>query len=236
MSAAREATPDDWSDAERGLINAMLIDNLGSLPPDPSNKYADNLKAAKLGEKIFNDKRFSANGAVSCANCHRVDYNFTADLPRSQGLELSDRRSMSIMGMAYQRWFFWDGRKDSLWAQALMPVESPVEQGISRTRCTQLIFQYYRDDYQNAIGPLPDIDPFAFPPLARPDHEDPHAMEQWKAIPKETRNQITRVYVNMGKALAAFVRSLNPAVAPFDYYARAVATADEQGLKSLTPR
>ena len=103
VSAARETALDDWSDAERGLINAMLIDNLGSPPPDPSNKYADNLKAAKLGEKNFHDKRFSANGEISCANCHRVDYNFTDDLPRAQGIELSDRSLMSIMGMAYQR-------------------------------------------------------------------------------------------------------------------------------------
>lgn len=30
-----------------------------------------------LGEKLFNDKRFSSTGMVSCANCHAVEKAFT---------------------------------------------------------------------------------------------------------------------------------------------------------------
>ena len=34
---------------------------------------------------------------------------------------------MSPVGAAYSPWLFWDGRKDSLWAQALGPLEAEVE-------------------------------------------------------------------------------------------------------------
>ena len=227
---------DDWSHRERSLINAMLIDNLGPPPPDPSNRLSDDPGAAKFGEKIFNDKRFSSNGKVSCAKCHRADYNFTDELPRAEGLATTVRRSMPAIGMAYQKWFFWDGRKDSSWAQALEPLENPVEHGISRTRVVQLVYEYYREAYQAVIGPLPHMDPFVFSPIARPDFNDKTALEYWHAIPERQRDQITLVYVNIGKVLGSFVRTLQPTAAPFDNYARSLAVGDTGGMDSLTPQ
>jgi len=41
---------------------------------------------------------------------------------------------MPIAGMAHTPFLFWDGRKDSQWAQALGPLESPVEHGGNRTQ------------------------------------------------------------------------------------------------------
>ena len=41
---------------------------------------------------------------------------------------------MALFGAAHNAWFFWDGRKDSLWSQALGPPESQAEHGISRTK------------------------------------------------------------------------------------------------------
>jgi cytochrome c peroxidase len=136
--------------------------------------------------------------------------------------------------MAWQRWFFWDGRADSLWAQALGPIENPKEHGISRTRCAQLVSEHYWDAYERAIGRLPDVDFSALSPLARPSAKDKPAAEAWEAMSEKQRGQITEIYVNTGKALAAFVRTLKPAPAPFDHYARALATGDERGIKSLT--
>jgi len=233
---ARDTALDVWSVSERGLIDAMLIDNLGSPPADASNKFADKQNAVNLGRKIFNDMRFSANGKVSCASCHRDDYNFTDELPLAKGMGTTDRRSMPAVGMAYQRWFFWDGRKDSSWAQALTPLENPVEHGISRTRVAQLVYEHYRNDYQGVFGPLPDTDVSVLSPLAFPSANDKLAMKQWQAMSQETRDQVTAVFVNTGKALAAFVRTLKPAGGAFDDYARALAADDEQGLESLTPQ
>ena len=231
---AAEATLDDWSYRERALINAMLIDNLGPPPPDPSNRFSDNTGAAELGEQLFNDKRFSANDTISCAKCHRADYNFTDPLPRAQGVGTSTRRTMPVIGMAYHKWFFWDGRKDSSWAQALAPLENPVEHGISRTRVAQLIYEHYSEPYQAVIGPLPEMDPFDFSPLARSDSNDKETLESWQAIPEHQRDQITRVFVNTGKVLASFVHTLKPTPAPFDIFARSLAAGDREGMNSLS--
>ena len=41
---------------------------------------------------------------------------------------------MPIAGAAHSPWLFWDGRKDSLWSQALGPLEDAAEHGSNRTR------------------------------------------------------------------------------------------------------
>jgi cytochrome c peroxidase len=64
---------------------------------------------------------------------------------------------MPIAGAAYSPWLFWDGRKDSLWAQALGPLEIPVEHGGSRTQYAHLIDQSYRAAYEALFGPLPNL-------------------------------------------------------------------------------
>ena len=40
----------------------------------------------------------------------------------AQGVGTTNRRTMTIVGTAYSPWLFWDGRKDSQWAQALGPL------------------------------------------------------------------------------------------------------------------
>lgn len=236
VESSRDPSLDDWSPAERALIASLSIDALGPPPPDPSNRFADHPAAASLGKKIFHDVRFSANGRVSCATCHRPDYGFTDDLPLAQGIGSMTRRSMPAVGMAYQRWFFWDGRKDTSWGQALEPVEQPVEHGISRTRTAQLVYEHYRDELETATGPLPSFDPTRYPAVARPDPSDGAALRAWRSIPSSDRDRITAVYVLTAKVVAAFVRTLTPSSSPFDRYARAVATGDESGLSSLTPK
>lgn len=214
LAAQRASDLDNWSSIERSLIDSLLIDNLGPPPPDPSNRFADNPVAAKLGKQIFNDPRFSANGAVSCSTCHRAEYQFTDSLPLAQGIGTTTRRSMPLAGVAYQNWFFWDGRSDSLWAQALDPLENPLEHGISRASVSKLIQEHYRENYAELFGPIPKSDEY------NPLDDD----------------QVTRIFVNVGKAVAAFVRQINPGESAFDRYARALAGGDTARLTNLTPR
>src|SRR5690606_38791054 len=106
-----------WSEAELVTLRALWIGSLPDLPPDPSNRYADDPQAAAFGQQLFFDTRFSANGQVACATCHLPDRLFQDDLPLAQGIGTTTRRTMTILGIAYSPWLFWDGRKDSLWAQ-----------------------------------------------------------------------------------------------------------------------
>jgi cytochrome c peroxidase len=216
-----------WTDRERTVLRSLWLGSLPPLPVDPSNRYSDNPQAAAFGKKLFSDTSFSGNKKVSCATCHRPDYYFTDNLPLSHGMDTTPRRSMPLAGTAYNTWFFWDGRKDSLWAQALGPIESQLEHGITRTMSAYIISQKYRDEYTAIFGPIADITQENWPQSARPASDDPVALKAWVLMDPEKRREVNRIYVNMGKAIAAFVRTIVPEPAPFDEYVEAVLTNRE---------
>ncbi|MBK7320146.1 MAG: hypothetical protein IPI86_21335 [Anaerolineales bacterium] len=227
-----------WSDAEVQILQTLWIGNLPSLPSDPSNRFGDDAKAAALGEKLFFDTRFSSNGKVACATCHDPEKNFQDGLPRAQGVGTTTRRAMPIAGTAYSPWLFWDGRKDSQWAQALGPLENPVEHGGTRTQYVKLIQAYYKDEYESIFGELPDFsDTSRFPESAGPVPagltNGTDAATNWEAMTTEDREAVTQVYVNIGKAIAAYERTLIPGESRFDQYVEAVLKNDSQAAESI---
>ena len=137
-----------WSTDQITALKGLWLGSLKPLPSDPSNAVADDPKAATLGHQLFFDSRFSANGAVSCASCHVPAKNFNDGLPLAHGVGTTARKTMTVAGTAYSPWLFWDGRKDSQWAQALGPMESPVEHGGTRTQYAHLIDEFYRTEYE----------------------------------------------------------------------------------------
>ena len=213
-----------WSEKETGLIASLSLSALGPIPPDPSNRVADDPRAAELGRAIFTDTRFSADGTVSCATCHQSERQFQDGLPLGKGVGTTGRRTMPIAGMAYSPFLFWDGRKDSLWSQALGPMESPVEHGGDRTQYAHLVAANYRAPYEAVFGPLPDLG--HLPPHAGPV-ANPDAAANWLAMPDMDREAVSRVYANIGKAIAAFERTIQPFPTRFDAYADSVAAGTE---------
>ncbi len=85
-----------------------------------------------LGKLLFHDKRLSADGSVSCASCHRGDKAFTDGAAVAQGLngQLGVRNAPTIVNAAFFETLFWDGRANSLEAQALGPLTNPIEHGL----------------------------------------------------------------------------------------------------------
>ncbi len=215
-----------WSDQEKAILRSLWIGSLGPAPADPSNKYSDNPKAAAFGRKLFFEDHFSGNMKVSCATCHREDYSFTDNLPLSHGMDTTPRRSMPLIGVAYNSWFFWDGRTDSLWSQALGPIESKLEHGISRTMSAFIIDTYYREEYESLFGPIPEITEDKWPQEARPAQDDPNALKAWVLMTTAQREVVNRIYVNMGKSIAAFVRTIMPRPSPFDRYVEQIQTGE----------
>lgn len=203
-----------WSDLELAKLRSLWIGSLPPLPPDPSNGVADDPRAIALGRKLFFDTRLSATGYVSCATCHRPDQEFQDGLPLGKGVGLTTRRTQTLVGVAYNTWFFWDGRKDSLWAQALAPLESPSEMGGHRFDQARAVAYYYRADYESLFGPLPKVD--------------------WTALSAEGQEAVTLVFVNIGKAIAAYERTLLPVPARFDAYVEAALNDDEAGQAVFT--
>ncbi len=222
----------EWADREKVVINSLSLDSLGPPPGDPSNRVADLAAAVFLGRRLFFDKRFSGNLEVSCATCHRPDYDFTDPLPLAHGMGTTRRRTMPLAGVAYSPFLFWDGRKDSLWAQALGPIESRVEHGFNRSRCYLLLKKHFRAEYESIFGPMPEV--IGVDPGAWPAEDGSVEKQNWESLPSEARTLISRVYANMGKAIAAFVRRITPGMSRFDRYARAVTGREGEPAEIFT--
>jgi cytochrome c peroxidase len=207
-----------WSSDERATLRSLSLASLGPLPADASNRYADDSGAARLGHRLFFETRLSGNGEVSCASCHLPAQDFQDGRPFGEGVATTPRRTMPVAGTAYSPWQFWDGRADSQWAQALGPLENPVEHGGDRTQYAHVIAGEYRAMYEAVFGPLPDL--AGLPPHAGPV-ADTASAAAWRRIPAARQDDITRVYANIGKAIAAYERRIGFAPSRFDRYVEA---------------
>ncbi len=225
------ARNDRWSAADRAVLASMQLDRLPPTLPDPSNAVADEPAAAALGKRLFNDVRLSRNGAVSCASCHDASRQFQDDRPVGQGVGTGARRTMPVPATAHSTWLFWDGRKDSLWSQALGPLEDGVEHGTNRVRLARQLQAHYRADYEALFGPLPALQglPEDASPLGTPDER-----RAWASLGDARRGEVNRVFANLGKAIAAFERTLGYGASRFDRYVQAVQAGDPRGQQVLT--
>ena len=235
--SARSTTtgqPPTFTPDQLELLRALWIGSLPPKPDDPSNRYADDPDAGALGEAFFFDTRFSANGNVSCSSCHQPELAFTDGLPRGRGIGETPRSTMSVLGAAYAPYLFWDGRKDSLWAQALGPLENGLEHGGNRGMYAHVVADHYRADYEAAFGPLPDLADTGRFPLSAGPVDDPAARAAWEGMTAADRDAVTDIYVNMGKAIAAYERGLLPGESRFDRYVVALLGGSRSGAAALT--
>ena len=229
--------PSHWTATELAQLRGMTLAALPAPPRDASNAVADDPRAAELGGLLFGDARFSANGRVSCATCHQSDRAFTDGLPRSVGLAPVERNAMGLLGASWSPWFYWDGRKDSPWAQALEPLEHPREHGSNRVDVARVLLSdaNYRQRYAALFGSVEDLarrlaDAQAFPaasPLGTPAEQ-----VAWQALSAADQHAINEVFSRVGKVLAAWQRGLRPEPAPFDRYVAQL--ADDGAMRSST--
>jgi len=249
---------DDFTDAERALLERLTP--LGPVPADPTNAFADDPEAAALGQMLFFDKDFSGPlvvgddgtnggvgrpgevGKVSCASCHAVG-SVALDDRRSQpnnvslGTNFMGRNSLGLVNSSYYQWTNWGGRFDSQWSLPTAVAENATTMRSTRLDVVHLIFAKYRTEY-DAIFPVPldpALDPAAadasrFPPSGKPagPTEPPGVFE---SMTPEDRLIVNRIYANYGKALAAYMRTLTSANAPFDRYVAGDRSAITDGAK-----
>lgn len=239
--------PAQWSAQELAILQSLSLASLPDLPADPGNAVAEHPLAVQLGQKLFFDTRLSANGAVACATCHQPEKMFTDGRTLAVGLSQVDRNSMGLVGVAYSPWLFWDGRKDSLWSQALEPLENPLEHGSNRVDLARLILTDpdYRERYQSVFGVDSALstlitDKTLFPPAS--PLGDAQLKDNWDGLSPQNQHAINTVFSHIGKSLAAWQRTLLPAPAPFDQYVAGLSenpaliqgsTLDKQQLAGL---
>ena len=221
-----------FTDEELSILQSLWIGSMPPLPHDPSNNVDENPLAVQFGKKLFSDTRFSANGKISCATCHKAEIAFSDNKPLAEGMGTSTRRGMPIIGVAYFKWFFWDGRADSLWSQALGPFENPVEHGITRCKVALLVKEFYSQEYEEIFGPLPELSAQNCPGKASPLLDDPGSQKLWNGMEPEDRESVNRVFSNTGKAIAAFERLILPTPSRFDQYVAALLKGDTEKLNN----
>lgn len=85
----------------------------------------------ELGRQLFFDKRLSADSSVSCASCHDPERAFADGKRVAEGIggRLGSRNSPTLLNAMFNSGQFWDGRVESLEAQAKLPLTNPDEMG-----------------------------------------------------------------------------------------------------------
>jgi cytochrome c peroxidase len=219
------------------VIEVLKLSPLPPVPPNPRNAVADRPDAARLGRLLFFETRLSGNGRVSCASCHQPAGDWTDGKPVSEGIGRLRRNTPTLWNVAHNRWQYWDGRRDSLWAQALVPIEMDLEMGGSRLRVWRVISEPgpLRAAYERVFGPIPILAGLPEAQDARPISERRQHAHQaaWNRIPEETREQINRLFSNGGKALEAYERRIISDAAPFDRFVAGVRAGDRAAMESL---
>lgn len=168
--------------------------------PDPSNRVSGNPAAVDLGERLFFERRLSADGEQSCSRCHLPERNWTDGEKRARGIALVDRNTPSLTSVRLQRWFGWDGAHDSLWSQGIRPVLDAKEMGSSAARVAKLL------------------------------REDADLSCRYRKVFGAPAGDDEKVLVDAVKAIAAFQETLMSARSAFDEFRDALVKGVKAGI------
>lgn len=119
----------------------------------------------ELGKLLFFDPRLSGNNQMSCATCHIPDKGYGDGLALSPGFDGTplERNTQTCLNVGFLQTFFWDGRADSLEAQALGPIESKVEmnQDLGQLEAELAAIPAYVDRFERVFDSQPNRDAIA---------------------------------------------------------------------------
>jgi len=95
----------------------------------------------ELGRQLYFDTRLSSDNTVSCASCHHPDEGFAKHTKTGLGIrgQLGGRNSPVSYNRILSSLQFWDGRADSVEAQAVGPIQNPIEMGNTHEACVGTI-------------------------------------------------------------------------------------------------
>ena len=104
--------------------------SLSLLPPveHPQDNPPSPAKIA-LGRELFLDGALWRNNRISCGSCHDPKKGFSNGERFAIGIDKQrgTRHVPSLINVGYSQPLFWDGRAQTLEAQALGPIENPAE-------------------------------------------------------------------------------------------------------------
>ncbi|HDH04277.1 MAG TPA: hypothetical protein ENH01_00990 [Nitrospirae bacterium] len=186
----------------------------GAIPAAPVPE-SNPLTSAKihLGKRLFMDRNLSNPDAgksrVACSTCHSPMLGFSDARIRSEGVydRLGKRNSPTVFNTAYLLSQFWDGRAQyltdpvtgeilqgtSLEAQALGPVQDPLEMNNTPENVVTYVLSAYRNEL---FGAFPEVEQYI-----------------------GTSYEVPVVFQAVGKAIASYERTVLAFNSPYDFYA-----------------
>jgi cytochrome c peroxidase len=191
------------ADAQPNAEFAALKADYKRPPPKP----VENPDLAELGRLLFWDPRASASGNTACVTCHfpYLGWSVTDQRSRNDSGKPTSRRSQTLLGMAYIEGspFGWDGRNASLEAQT----KNSIATGSMSMRETATPVKV--EVIEERIRNIPE-----------------YAAMFRKAIPDGAVTLDT-----MARAVAAYERTFEPGIAPFDRWVDGDEDAISQSAK-----
>ncbi|MBX3395939.1 MAG: c-type cytochrome [Phycisphaerae bacterium] len=142
--------------ADSAIAEGPATPKLEPLPPVAIPK--DNPmtpEKIELGRMLYFDPRLAGDSSIACAKCHDPEKGF------SNGLQMSDaypgtkhwRHVPTVLNAAYLQQLFWDGRANTLEAQAIGPIAAPIEMNQNYTHLVEKLdnIPEYRERFQRVF-------------------------------------------------------------------------------------
>jgi cytochrome c peroxidase len=251
-SAAVLDDPDPSFTADERASLATLHYDAARPPADISNSVADDPAARVLGQRLFFEPALSGAllepdntgtasnlgkkgeaGKIACSGCHMPNSDFVDTRSPHQQISLAAqwtrRRSPSLLNIAFMPVYNWDGRRDTLWNQAIGVFESSIEFNTSRLFIARQIFLLHRAEYEAVFGAMPNMSDTATYPALSPlqtgcdadtkapvCHGKPGDNAEYDGMDADAQRAVTTVTVNVAKAIAAYLRLLRSGASRFD--------------------
>lgn len=221
----------DLTEQEQAVILRMIRAEKPDL--DSTNQWDGKADAIAFGESLFFSTELSEEG-ISCATCHDPDLGFSDGASLSTGVGTTARHSPHLYNVGFQNWFFWDGRCDSLWCQAIGPLESDIEMATSRTQIGLQIANnnVLKSQYEGIFGTLPDMSQWI--EGAKPSNNS-DVQAQWDAMTEDDQYNSTEVMVNIAKSIAAYEATIVSAPAPIDDFLLQFQDSPKEAMHNLSP-
>lgn len=116
----------------------------------------------ELGRQLYFDRRLSVDNTISCADCHHPTTGYGANTRFGVGVRKQEgnRNSPVSFNRILSKAQFWDGRADSLEAQAVGPIANPIEMGHTHDACVGSLgkIEGYKIQFEKIFGRAPNID------------------------------------------------------------------------------
>jgi cytochrome c peroxidase len=193
--------------AQEGMPTARRLAAMKADYKRPPPRPVESRALVDLGRSLFWDPRLSASGKTACATCHfpYLGWGTTDTKSRNDSGKLTSRRSQPLIGLGHAQAapIGWDGRSPTLEAQA----KASVATGSMSMRETDAPVKV--EVIEERVRSVPA-----------------YVAMFGAALPGEAISLDT-----MAKAIAAFERTIEPGIAPFDRWIEGDEDAISQSAK-----